>query len=190
MFVGRADEQVKVGGRRIELGEVDAALQALPGVSAAAAAVQTTAAGNQVLVGYVVAADAAFDRAAPRPPGSAQSLPAALVPLLAVVDDLPDPHVRQGRPSRAALAAATGSASRAAGRAHGHGGVARRAVDRGARRRGREARTTTSSSSAAAAWPPRSWCRPCARRYPSATVADVYDYPRLGRAGRAPRRHR
>ncbi|WP_042436017.1 amino acid adenylation domain-containing protein, partial [Streptacidiphilus anmyonensis] len=40
VFVGRADEQVKLGGRRIELGEVDSALQALPGVRAAAAAVK------------------------------------------------------------------------------------------------------------------------------------------------------
>ncbi len=53
LFVGRADEQVKLGGRRIELGEIDAALQALPGVAGAAAAVRTTAAGNQVLVGYL-----------------------------------------------------------------------------------------------------------------------------------------
>lgn len=38
VFLGRADEQIKLGGRRIELGEVDAALQALPGVAGAAAA--------------------------------------------------------------------------------------------------------------------------------------------------------
>ena len=54
VFVGRADEQVKIGGRRIELGEVDVALQALPSVSGAASAVKSTAAGSQVLVGYVV----------------------------------------------------------------------------------------------------------------------------------------
>jgi len=54
LFLGRADEQVKLGGRRIELGEVDAALLALPGVRGAAAAVRRTRAGNQVLVGYVV----------------------------------------------------------------------------------------------------------------------------------------
>ncbi|WP_370110966.1 Pls/PosA family non-ribosomal peptide synthetase [Streptacidiphilus sp. MAP12-33] len=55
VFMGRADEQVKLGGRRIELGEVDAALQALPGIRAAAAAVKETPAGGQVLVGYLVA---------------------------------------------------------------------------------------------------------------------------------------
>ncbi|MCX4818598.1 amino acid adenylation domain-containing protein [Streptomyces sp. NBC_01142] len=58
LFVGRADEQIKLGGRRIELGEIDAALQALPGVAGAAAAVRTTAGGHQLLVGYVVPIDA------------------------------------------------------------------------------------------------------------------------------------
>ncbi|WP_246258125.1 Pls/PosA family non-ribosomal peptide synthetase [Amycolatopsis anabasis] len=87
LFLGRADEQIKLGGRRIELGEVDAALQALPKVAGAAAAIRKTKAGNQVLVGYVVALDGFdHDDAAAR---LREQLPAALVPLLAVVDDLP-----------------------------------------------------------------------------------------------------
>ncbi|WP_445451967.1 Pls/PosA family non-ribosomal peptide synthetase [Herbiconiux liukaitaii] len=89
VFQGRADDQVKVGGRRIELGEIEAALQGLPGVSGAAVAVRTTASGNQVLVGYVVAADASsFDREA-AVKRLRDELPAALVPLVAVLDDLP-----------------------------------------------------------------------------------------------------
>ena len=99
VFLGRADEQVKLGGRRIELGEVDAALQALPSVVGAAAAIRTSRSGHQVLVGYVVAGDA-FDR------GDAverlrATLPAALVPLLAVVDTLPTRT--SGKVDRAAL---------------------------------------------------------------------------------------
>ncbi|MEC3978693.1 Pls/PosA family non-ribosomal peptide synthetase [Amycolatopsis sp. H20-H5] len=89
LFLGRLDEQVKLGGRRIELGEVDAALQALPGVQGAAAAIRRTKAGNQVLVGYVVPAEGAsfdHDDAATL---LREQLPAALVPLLALVEDLP-----------------------------------------------------------------------------------------------------
>ncbi|MEV4316594.1 Pls/PosA family non-ribosomal peptide synthetase [Actinocrispum sp. NPDC049592] len=109
LFVGRGDEQVKLGGRRIELGEVDAALQALPGVAGAAAAVKKSKAGNQVLVGYVVAAEdllaessigTAFDEAAALEQLRA-ALPAALVPLLAVVDTLPTRT--SGKVDRAAL---------------------------------------------------------------------------------------
>lgn len=89
IFVGRADEQVKLGGRRIELGEVDAALQGLHAVTGAAAAVKTTAAGTQVLVGYVVPADPDdFDHESALT-RLRQELPAALVPLLATVDTLP-----------------------------------------------------------------------------------------------------
>ncbi|CAM5231070.1 Pls/PosA family non-ribosomal peptide synthetase [Streptomyces aurantiogriseus] len=87
VFLGRADEQIKLGGRRIELGEVDAALQALPGVAGAAAAVRTARSGNQLLVGYVVTQDG-WDQAAAVEKLRAE-LPAALVPLLAPVDDLP-----------------------------------------------------------------------------------------------------
>lgn len=87
VFLGRADEQIKLGGRRIELGEVDAALQALPGVAGAAAAVRTARSGNQLLVGYVVTQDG-WDHAAAVEKLRAE-LPAALVPLIAPVDDLP-----------------------------------------------------------------------------------------------------
>ncbi|WP_433449246.1 Pls/PosA family non-ribosomal peptide synthetase [Streptomyces sp. CA-142005] len=87
IFLGRADEQIKLGGRRIELGEVDAALQALPGVAGAAAAVRTARGGNQLLVGYVVPQDG-WDQAAAVERLRAE-LPAALVPLLAPVAELP-----------------------------------------------------------------------------------------------------
>ncbi|MGC3994330.1 MAG: amino acid adenylation domain-containing protein [Propionicimonas sp.] len=86
-FHGRADDQVKVGGRRIELGEVEAALTGLPGVDAAAVAVRRTEAGVAVLVGYVVTSDG-FDRRTARA-SLAERMPAALIPLLAPVDHLP-----------------------------------------------------------------------------------------------------
>ena len=90
IFQGRADDQIKLGGRRIELGEIDAALTALPGVSAGATVVQTTPAGNQILVGYVSPSDpdAEFDLESALQ-ALRQELPAGLVPLLAVVESLP-----------------------------------------------------------------------------------------------------
>ncbi len=99
VFQGRADDQVKIGGRRIELGEVEAALQALTSVSAATVVVQKTEAGMPLLVGYVVP-DEGFDRQAARSE-LAETLPAPLIPLLATVDDLP---VRtSGKVDKAAL---------------------------------------------------------------------------------------
>ncbi|OAN35256.1 Pls/PosA family non-ribosomal peptide synthetase [Microbacterium sp. H83] len=99
VFQGRADDQVKIGGRRIELGEVEAALQALTSVSAATVVVQKSEAGMPLLVGYVVP-DEGFDRQVAR--GElAETLPAPLIPLLATVDDLP---VRtSGKVDKAAL---------------------------------------------------------------------------------------
>ncbi|GGF47530.1 putative non-ribosomal peptide synthase [Marmoricola endophyticus] len=87
VFGGRADDQVKLGGRRIELGEVDDQLLRLPGVVAAAAAVRSTSTGNTLLVGYL-RTDDAFDAAASLDL-LRDRLPAALVPRLAPVDDLP-----------------------------------------------------------------------------------------------------
>ncbi|KAA1398271.1 amino acid adenylation domain-containing protein [Aeromicrobium ginsengisoli] len=87
VFVGRADEQIKIGGRRIELGEIDSALLGLPGVAAAAAAIRTTEAGNRILVGYV-ATEPGFDLAAALTVLRGQ-MPEALVPRLARLDTMP-----------------------------------------------------------------------------------------------------
>ncbi|MEU8690106.1 Pls/PosA family non-ribosomal peptide synthetase [Streptomyces sp. NPDC048665] len=93
VFLGRVDDQVKLGGRRVELGEIDAALLALPGVRGAAAAVQPTAAGASILVGYVVPEQDVEGRSAFEAGKArallAEQLPAALVPVLAEVPTLP-----------------------------------------------------------------------------------------------------
>jgi amino acid adenylation domain-containing protein/non-ribosomal peptide synthase protein (TIGR01720 family) len=63
-FVGRVDNQVKVRGHRIETGEVEAALKALPGVAAARVIARTTGADRE-LVGYWIAdADTSTDATA------------------------------------------------------------------------------------------------------------------------------
>ncbi|MEJ3749201.1 amino acid adenylation domain-containing protein, partial [Actinomycetes bacterium KLBMP 9797] len=79
-FVGRVDDQVKVRGFRVELGEVEAALAACEGVKWAAAAVR-----DGRLIGYVVAADVSGVREA-----VAERVPSYLVPSVVVaVDELP-----------------------------------------------------------------------------------------------------
>ncbi|GAA1808967.1 non-ribosomal peptide synthetase [Nocardioides hankookensis] len=87
VFGGRADDQIKLGGRRIELGEIDGQLLRLPGVVSAAAAVRSTKSGNQLLVGYLTV-DERYDDAAALEL-LRERMPAALVPRLAVVDSLP-----------------------------------------------------------------------------------------------------
>jgi non-ribosomal peptide synthetase-like protein len=84
-FIGRRDQQVKLAGRRLELGEVEAQLSAVAGVRAAAAAVQSTAAGNKVLVGYVVGVvNPEHVRAA-----VAELLPDGLAPVVVVLERMP-----------------------------------------------------------------------------------------------------
>jgi len=87
LFAGRVDDQIKLGGRRIELGEIDDQMLRLPGVVGAAAAVRSTKSGNQLLVGYLTV-DAGYDAEVAK--GLLrQRVPEALVPRLAVVDELP-----------------------------------------------------------------------------------------------------
>jgi non-ribosomal peptide synthetase-like protein len=96
-FVGRRDQQVKLAGRRLELGEVEARLRAVRGVRAAAVVVQSTAAANKILVGYVVG-DVNPDHVRAQ---VAEQLPDGLEPLVVVLDAMP--MAVSGKVDRAAL---------------------------------------------------------------------------------------
>jgi non-ribosomal peptide synthetase-like protein len=176
-FVGRADDQVKVGGRRIELGEVDAALVNLPGVSGGAAAVRRSASGTPLLVGYIASADPSFDFVKARAT-LAETLPAALVPRLVVVDELPTRT--SGKVDRDALPwpppGATEEHEPDLGGTTGWlAGLWRQvlaaAVD------GPEADFFALGGGSLSAAQLVAALR---QRYPQVTVADLYDHPRLG----------
>ncbi|MFD6169030.1 non-ribosomal peptide synthetase [Streptomyces coeruleorubidus] len=89
-FLGRQDDQVKIRGHRIELGDVEAQLLALPGVRAAAAGTVDDPGGDgSVLVGYVVPGPDGVDPRGLRRE-LAERAPAQLVPAhLVVLDALP-----------------------------------------------------------------------------------------------------
>ncbi|MBG0831168.1 amino acid adenylation domain-containing protein [Planomonospora sp. ID67723] len=171
VFGGRADEQVKLGGRRIELGEVDAALQALPGVSGAAAAVRTTGGGHQLLVGYVVPGEG-FDQEEARD-RLRDALPAALVPRLAVVDDLPTRT--SGKIDRDALPwPLTGA---------GDGPGADAGVDLWVAERWRDVLGVTEGDFFAEGGTSLAAARLVSAlraRYPAVTAGDLYEHPTLG----------
>lgn len=173
-FVGRADDQVKLGGRRIELGEIDAALLDLPGVTGAAAVVQRTAIGHQVLVGYLVGDDLDLRSATEE---LRRSLPSALVPLLTTCDEIP---VRtSGKVDRAALPwPLAGRDEEADAALHGSvGWLAERWADvLGVRVSGLDDDFFELGGGSLAAAQLVSGLR---ELYPQATVADIYGFPRL-----------
>jgi amino acid adenylation domain-containing protein len=105
-YVGRRDDRVKIAGNRLELGEVTAALAALPGVAAAAVlAIGDPAGGDAdpVLVAWYVPAagplPAAGLQAALRRTLPAVAVPARFVPVPAL------PRLANGKVDRAALRA-------------------------------------------------------------------------------------
>ncbi|RAS65119.1 amino acid adenylation domain-containing protein [Lentzea atacamensis] len=84
-YLGRTDDQVKIRGFRVELGEIEAALTALPEVVSAGVVTRTE---RQQLVGYVVLREGA-DVTAIRPKLAA-AMPEHLVPSVIVeIDQLP-----------------------------------------------------------------------------------------------------
>ncbi|WP_433730545.1 non-ribosomal peptide synthase/polyketide synthase [Actinoplanes sp. CA-051413] len=114
-YLGRADEQVKVRGYRIEPGEIEAVLHAVPGVAEAVVIARDDDAGHRRLVAYVVPANPqdAPDSAALRTELRRQ-LPDYMVPTAYVVlDRLPTTHT--GKLDRRALPAPSGPATDQAG---------------------------------------------------------------------------
>ncbi|MEU1707404.1 non-ribosomal peptide synthase/polyketide synthase [Streptomyces sp. NPDC005706] len=90
-YLGRADDQVKVRGHRIEPGEIEAALLAVPGVAAAAVAAVPDPHGHSRLAAYVVPAPGApLPAPADLRAALRQVLPDALVPSsFTALDELP-----------------------------------------------------------------------------------------------------
>jgi amino acid adenylation domain-containing protein len=101
-LVGRADDQVKVHGYRIELGDVEAALSLHPAVRAAAVVAQQTDGGDRRLVGYVVPAGDRAPNATELRTFLRAELPGYMVPAVFLV--LPElPLTTAGKIDRRAL---------------------------------------------------------------------------------------
>ena len=88
-YVGRADQQVKLRGYRVELGEIEFALAQLPGVREAVVLARPAPGGARLAACVVVAPDAARDTAAMRA-RLQRSLPDYMVPAhFVLLDRLP-----------------------------------------------------------------------------------------------------
>ncbi|MFJ3876984.1 amino acid adenylation domain-containing protein [Streptomyces sp. NPDC090077] len=118
-FLGRADDQVKLRGHRIEPGEVEAALAAAAGTGRAVALVREDEPGRQMLVGYVTgAADGSGPDPAAVRGAVADVLPGYMVPAAVLVLDA-FPLTANGKVDRKALPAPAADPAGAGGRPSG-----------------------------------------------------------------------
>ena len=102
-YLGRLDHQVKIRGFRVELGEVEAALAACPGVEEAVAMAREDTPGDRRLVAYVVAPTGEATSAGLRQ-ALQDRLPDSMVPAAFVfLEDLP--RTPNGKVDRQALPA-------------------------------------------------------------------------------------
>jgi nonribosomal peptide synthetase DhbF len=103
-YVGRSDNQVKLNGFRVELGEVEAAMERSEDVARAVATVREDRPGDRSLVGYVTAAPGREPTAKGIREFVADRLPGYMVPSAVVV--LPEfPLTPNGKLDRRALPA-------------------------------------------------------------------------------------
>jgi len=100
-FLGRVDEQVKIRGLRVELGEVRSVLAGVAGVGSAVVVVREDVPGDKRLAGYCVPVPGAVLDAEAVRGACAVRLPGYMVPQVVVVDAIP--LTPNGKVDRAAL---------------------------------------------------------------------------------------
>ncbi|WP_409236585.1 amino acid adenylation domain-containing protein, partial [Streptomyces sp. PA5.6] len=103
VFAGRADDQIKIRGHRVEPGEIEAALASCPGVRHAAVTLREDRPGEPRLIGYVAADGGTVDGRTVREYVTGV-LPEYMVPTAVLVLDAL-PRTANGKVDRAALPA-------------------------------------------------------------------------------------
>ena len=103
-FLGRADDQMKINGVRVEPGEIEATLLAFPGITAAAVTLFADATGARRLTAYLVASSGRRPATEDVQAALARQLPSTMVPTCFVWLDAM-PMTPNGKLDRKALPA-------------------------------------------------------------------------------------